>query len=71
MTYGSAGNINWAFGDGGDVEDLSELASRYGYSLNDDGKWREVDDEPGLSDEEMWQYVWDRRESDAEDMALL
>lgn len=55
---------------GGDEECLADLVERYGYSLRDDGKWRETDDEPGLTDEEMWQYVWDRRESDAEDMAL-
>lgn len=65
----SSGNINWAFGDGGDVEDLCELAERYGYSLHDDNKWRETEDETGLSDHEMWQYIWDRRDSEAENLA--
>ena len=60
-----------AWGDGGDVEDLVEAADRYGYSLCSDDKWREDMSEAGLTDEQMWQYVWDRRESDAEDMALL
>ena len=37
----SAGNINWAFGDGGNVEDLIEAAAHYNYELCEDGKWRE------------------------------
>lgn len=68
MPTSSAGNINAAFGAGGDVEDLCDLADRYGYSLRDDELWRETDDDPGLTDEQMWQYVWDRRESDLEDL---
>lgn len=57
------------FGDGGDAEDLSDLASRYGHELCSDGMWREDMSEPGLDDEAMWQYIQDRRESDLEDMA--
>ena len=41
------------YGDGGDAEDLCELAARYHYGLFPDGKWRETDDEPGKSDAEM------------------
>ena len=63
------------FGDGGDCEDLSELAGRCGYSLREDGKWwNEADDTNGdtvMTDEQMWQYVSDQRESDLEDMACL
>ena len=62
-------NINWAFGDGGDVEALCEIADRYHKHLDPDGLWREEVGDKGMSDEEMWQYVWDRRESDLEDMA--
>lgn len=61
------------FGDGGDIEDMSELAERYGYTLREDGKWwNEADDTNGdtiMTDEQMWQYVSDRRESDLEDIA--
>lgn len=67
---GISGNINWAFGDGGDVEDLSDVASRYHYNLCSDGRWRETEDDPGLTDEDMWQYISDRRDSEAEDLAL-
>lgn len=110
----SAGNINWAFGDGGDEPDLCEAAEYYGYALHDDGLWRETcnyckgsgnvpmdlseipgwalndgcaegvkkcglcegkghveEGNQGFTDGEMWQYIWDRRESDAEDLALL
>lgn len=70
----ATGNINWAYGDGGDVEDLGELAEGYGYSLRPDDKWwNEKDDTDGdtvKTDQEMWQYIWDMRESDAEDWAL-
>jgi hypothetical protein len=69
MSMESTGNINWAFGDGGDVEDLVECAERYNYTLCADGKWRETDDEPGFTDQEMWRYVEEARESDAEDLA--
>lgn len=62
------------FGDGGNYEDLSELAERYGYSLGENGKWwNEADDTNGdtiMTDEQMWQYISDRRESDLEDMAI-
>lgn len=34
-------NINWAFGDGGNVEDLIESAAHYHYELCPDEKWRE------------------------------
>lgn len=68
----SAGNINWAFGDG-DVEELGDVADHYDYVCGEDGLWRETncEDEPGKTDQEMWQYIWDRRESEAEDFALL
>lgn len=59
-----------AWDDGGDVEDLSDEAMKYGYSLYADGLWREFEDEPGLTDQHMWEYIWDRRESDAEDLAV-
>lgn len=59
-----------AWGDGGDVEDLSDEAMKYSYSLYADGLWREFEDELGLTDEQMWEYIWDRRESDAEDLAV-
>lgn len=60
------------FGDGGDAEDLFELANKYDYYQADDGKWYETgcEEEPGLTDEEMWQYVEDKRSSDLEDLAL-
>jgi hypothetical protein len=60
------------FGDGGDGEDLGELAAKYNYSQGADNLWREKDcaDEPGLTDEQMWEYIWDRQESDLEDMAV-
>lgn len=62
------------FGDGGDGEDLADAAGRYGYSLRLDGRWwNEADDTDGdtiKTDAEMWQYVWDRRDSGAEDLAL-
>ena len=58
------------FGDDGDVEDLVELANRYDYQLCSDGKWREDMSEEGKTDEQMWEYVIDRRESDIEDMLL-
>ena len=62
------------FGDGGDGEDLEELAGRYGYSLMLDGFmwWNQDDDTNGdtiKTPEEMWEYVLSRRESDLEDMA--
>ena len=61
------------FGDGGDDEDLMDLAARYDYTLGEDGKWRgpsggDPRHEPGMTDHQMWEYIWDRRESDAEDM---
>jgi hypothetical protein len=53
------------FGDGGDVDDLAEEAARYGYTLrNDVIWWNEADDTDGdteKSDQEMWDYIWDRR----------
>lgn len=57
------------FGDGGDGEDLAELASKYEYQLCADNLWREIncDDEPGMTDEKMWEYITDRRESELED----
>lgn len=58
-----------AYGDGGDAEDLCELAARYHYGLFPDGKWRETDDEPGKSDAEMWEYVEGMRDAELEDMA--
>ena len=62
------------FGDGGDVEDLSDLADRYEYSLRADGLWwNEADDTNGdtiMTDEQLWQYIDDCRESDLEDLAL-
>lgn len=59
-------------GDGGDVEDLSDVASRYGYEMSAvDGKWREVIDEPGFTDDEMWEYIEARRASDEEDMLMM
>ena len=96
-------NINWAFGDGGDVEDLGDAAVHAFHELCEDGKWREScvsckglhyrranGFKPGqpceicgglgylqgdgcneFTDQEMWQYIWDRRESQSEDMALL
>ena len=61
--------MSWeAWGDD-NAEDLSDAVGRYGYSQRQDGRWRETDDEVGLTDEEMWEYLWDRRASDAEDMA--
>lgn len=95
----SAGNINWAFGDGGNVEDLIDVAAHYHHELCDDGKWREscvrckglpysraADFKPGqpcdicdglgylkgegeneFTDEEMWEYIEDRRASDWEE----
>lgn len=54
------------FGDGGDGEDLAELASKYDYELCSDDKWRETADEEGKTDEQMWDYINDRRESDLE-----
>lgn len=41
MSMEVTGNINWAFGDGGDVEDLGDAAARYRYEQCEDGKWRE------------------------------
>lgn len=72
----SAGNINWAFGDGDDGSvDLIEVVERYGYSLREDGLWwNKKDDTDGdtvKTDQQMWEYVWDRQDSDAEDWALL
>lgn len=56
------------FGDGGDCEDLTECAGRYGYSLRDDGKWwnkdDDTDDDTVMTDEQMWAYISDRREDD-------
>ena len=57
------------WGDDGDGEDLTDLAARYGYSLHSDDLWRETMDEPGLTDEQMWDYVESRRDSDLEDMS--
>ena len=57
------------FGDGGDAEDLSDLAAKYGYQLCSDDLWREDITEKGLTDEQMWDYVDDARESDLEDLA--
>lgn len=45
----STGNINWAFGDGGDVEDLADVAGSFGYSLGEDDLWRQFPDEPGIT----------------------
>ena len=61
----SSGNINWAFGDGDGAEDLGELAEKYDYACGVDGLRREENcgDELGLTDQQMWQYIWDRRES--------
>jgi hypothetical protein len=58
------------FGDGGDVDDLLELASRSGYALCADGLWRETDDEQGLTDDQMWEYVEDRRQGDINDILI-
>ena len=78
-------NINWAFGDGGDVEDLVDTAARYKFFLHSkDNKWYEecarckgkegnndcaicdgkgyLHEEPGKTDEEMWEYITSRRE---------
>lgn len=64
------GNINWAFGDGGDVPDLIEEAARYGYELRDDGRWwNPADDTDGdtiKTDAEMWEYVEDAQQADLE-----
>jgi hypothetical protein len=57
------------FGDGGDAEDLMDVAAHYHYHLDDDNKWRETPDDPGFTDEDMWQYINDRRDSEAEDLA--
>lgn len=74
MSYGSAGNINWAFGDGGDEDNLSEVAGQYGYIQHEYQYWWNPDDDTNgdtiKTDQEMWQYVWDRRESEAEDSAM-
>jgi len=60
---------------GGDEEDLVELAAKYDYTLCEDNLWRNADqlvltanDARGLTDEQMWEYVNDRREGDIEDM---
>lgn len=37
----NAWNINWAFGDGGDVEDLGERAQHACHWQFDDGLWHE------------------------------
>jgi hypothetical protein len=67
------GNINWAFGDGGDARDLGEEAERFGYELREDGKWwNPKDDTDGdtiMTDDQMWQYVDDAIQSRLEDMA--
>jgi hypothetical protein len=55
------------FGDGGDGEDLSDAAIRYGYELCSDDKWREDMSEEGKTDEQMWEYIWDHRESEGEE----
>lgn len=49
---------------GGDEESLVDIVARYGYSLSDDGLWRENADDDGLTDQEMWEYAWDRRDSE-------
>lgn len=51
-------------------EDLVDLAASCGYSLHSDDKWRETADEAGLTDEQMWSYIWDRRESESEDILI-
>ena len=61
------------FGGGGDEEDLFDCAGSYGYVLHKlQYWWSPEDDTDGdtiKTDEQMWQYIWDRRESEAEDMA--
>lgn len=75
MSYGSEGNINWAFGDGGDVGDLIEECSRLGYEPlpNDDTRfWHPKDDTDGdtiKTEAEMWQYIEDYQQSVLEDAA--
>lgn len=68
------------FGDGGDVEDLSEIAGRYDYVPFQDAThaeghwWNPNDDTSGdtiKTDQQMWDYVNDRRESESEDWACL
>lgn len=63
------------FGDGGDVEDLADLADRYGYVQHEYQYWWSPEDDTNgdtkKTDQQMWQYIWDRRDSEAEDMASL
>jgi len=55
---------------GGDEEDLLDAVSRYGWSLSEDDKWiNEADGDGPLTDEEMWKWLQDKREGDAEDYA--
>lgn len=69
----ATGNINWAFGDGGDVPDLGEDAARYGYELREDGKWwnpkDDTDGDTVKTDQQMSEYVEDACQSDLEAMA--
>ena len=70
----ATGNINWAFGDGGDVRDLGEEAERRGYECREDGKWwnpkYDTDGDTVMTEDQMWQYLDDAIQGDLEDMAL-
>lgn len=58
------------FGDDGDGEDLSEAVSRHGWALAADGKWVHEDgDHKPLTDQEMWDWLQDKRDGDAQDFA--
>lgn len=65
------------FGDGGDGGDLADSTARYNYEPYSDAKhlegywWNPKDDTNGdtiKTDEEMWEFIWDRRESEAEEL---
>jgi hypothetical protein len=60
-----------AFGDGGDVEDLSDAVGRFGWELDDDKLWyNEADGSGPLTDEQMGQWLDAKREGDEEDASL-
>jgi hypothetical protein len=58
-----------AFGDD-DSEDLIDAVARYGWSLAADGTWAHEDaDREPLNDEQMAQWLQDKRDGDQEDFA--
>lgn len=50
-------------------DSLDDIAPRYGFNYDEDGLWYKFPDEPGKTNQEMWEYIWDAEEN-AEGLGL-